>query len=64
MLVKAVYEFEFDADVSDFDADSVDIVGLAEELTRREVQSMLDGGEIMASDFEYRVLVDTADAVD
>lgn len=63
MLVRAVYEFEFDVDVSDFDADSVNIVGLAEDLTRFEVQSMLDGGEITGDDFEYRVLVGTDDAV-
>ena len=46
--VRAIYEFE--ADVSDFNPDFVDLEGLAKDLTRREVSTL------KSDDFEYEIV--------
>lgn len=53
MKVKATWEFE--VDVSDLDPKFVDVPGFAIELTKREVDSLLEAGELSAEDFEYTV---------
>lgn len=51
MKVRAIWEF--DVDVDDFDTRSVDIKGLAEDLTKREMESLLKNKELQAEDFSY-----------
>lgn len=45
----------FDVDTSDFDPKYVDISNLAIDLTKRELQSLLDSGDFNAEDFAYMV---------
>lgn len=51
MLVKAVWEFEVNTE--DFDNKSVDINGLAKDLTKREMKYLLEHEEISEEDFSY-----------
>lgn len=53
MLVKVIWEF--DADVEDFDPEFVNIVGLAKDSAKREMQYVLDNNKLCADDFEYVV---------
>lgn len=53
MTVKAVWEFE--ADVSDIDKNSVNVPGLAQDLAKRELAFLLNSGELSAEDFDYKV---------
>lgn len=51
--VKAVWEFEFDAE--GYDSKFVDIAGLAKESAQRELESLLATQDIKAEDFNYIV---------
>lgn len=53
MLVKAVWEFE--VNIEDFDNKSVDINGLAKDLTKREMKYLLEHEEISEEDFSYEI---------
>lgn len=53
MLVKAVWEFE--VNIEDFDNKSVDINGLAKDLTKREMKYLLEHKEISEEDFSYEI---------
>lgn len=53
MKVKAIWEFEVDA--NDFDPKFVDIKGLAEDLTKRELKHLLQNRDLQADDFDYEV---------
>ena len=53
MLVKAVWEFEVNTE--DFDNKSVDINGLAKDLTKREMKYLLEHEEISEEDFSYEI---------
>ena len=55
MLVRVVWEFE--AEVEEFDDKFVDKEGLAKDLTKREVEWMLQDGQFSADDFEYSVVL-------
>ena len=55
--VKAVWEFEVDTE--DFDEEFVDIIGLAKDLTKTEMKSMLDNNELSEEDFTYEVAQDS-----
>lgn len=56
MKVKVTWEFE--ADVEDCDPKSVDICGLAKDLTKHELDYSLKHGELTAEDFEYSVVLE------
>lgn len=58
MKVKAIWEF--DVDVDDFDPRYVNIKGLAELLTRRELAYLLAHRGLESDDFEYKAEVETA----
>ena len=45
----------FEVDTSDFDPKYVDVSSLAIDLTKRELQSLLDSGDFDAEDFAYMV---------
>lgn len=51
MIVKAIWEF--DVDTEDFDSKFVDIKGLAKDLTKREMENLLQNQELSAEDFSY-----------
>ena len=51
MLVKAVWEFEVNTE--DFDNKSVNINGLAKDLTKREMKYLLEHEEISEEEFSY-----------
>ena len=53
MKVRAVWEFE--VDIEDLDEKFVDIKGLAQDLTQREMADMLQRQSISAEDFTYEV---------
>lgn len=53
MKVKAIWEF--DVDIDGFDTRSVDIKGLAEDLTKREMEFLLQNRDLQADDFDYEV---------
>ena len=53
MVVKAVWEFEVNTE--DFDNKSVDINGLAKDLTKREMKYLLEHEEISEEDFSYEI---------
>lgn len=53
MKVKAIWEF--DADISDFDAEQVDIEGLAVDSAEVELQYLLEHRGIDAEDFVFKV---------
>lgn len=53
MLVKAVWEFEVDTE--DFDGRFVDVKGLAKDLTKTEMENLLQNQEISSEDFSYEV---------
>ena len=53
MLVKAVWEFEVNTE--DFDNKSVNINGLAKDLTKREMKYLLEHEEISEEDFSYEI---------
>lgn len=53
MIVRAIWEF--DVDVSGMDSKCVDIKGLCEDLTRREVDYCLKHNQLNAEDFKYEV---------
>lgn len=53
MLVKAVWEFEVNTE--DFNEKSVDIKGLAKDLTKREMENALQSHEMSADDFSYEL---------
>lgn len=61
MLVKAVYEFEFEPDTSDIDDRFVDKKGISEEWAKEELQDMLKKGEITVEDFDFTVIDDGND---
>lgn len=51
MIVKAIWEF--DVDDSEMDGKCVDIKGLCEDLTRRELDYCLKHNQLNADDFQY-----------
>lgn len=51
MIVRAIWEF--DVDDSEMDEKCVDIKGLCEDLTQREVDYLLKHNELNAEDFQY-----------
>ena len=53
MIVKAIWEFDFDTE--DLDPEFIDIPGLAKEMTRRELDYILERNELCGDDFEYVV---------
>ena len=53
--VRAVMEFEFDAD--GYDENHVDISGLAKDSFKREIQSLIDTGKLTANDFTYWAVI-------
>lgn len=53
MRVRVIWEF--DADVEDIDNKSVDIEGLAIDLTKRELDYQINAGDIKADDFMYEI---------
>lgn len=61
MLVKAVYEFEFEPDASDIDEKFVDKKGISEEWAEEELKYMLDNGEVTVEDFNFTVIDDGND---
>lgn len=61
MKVIATYTFEFYPDTSDLDDTVIDKKGLAEDLTEKELQYMINDGEITAKDFDYKVVDDHND---
>lgn len=56
--MKVRVTWEFDVDTSDFDPKFIDIPGLATDLTKREIDFLLNGGLLDADDFEYSVVVE------
>ncbi len=56
--MKVRVTWEFDVDTDDFDPKFVDIPGLAKELTKREIDFLLERGLLDADDFEYSVVVE------
>ena len=54
MIVKAIWEF--DVDDSEMDGKCVDIKGLCEDLTRRELDYCLKHNQLNADDFQYCLL--------
>jgi hypothetical protein len=56
MKVQAIWEF--DADVEELDSKFVDKVGLAKDLTERELAYLLSHNSISADDFEYSVVAE------
>lgn len=53
MIVKVIWEF--DADVEDFDPEFVNIVGLAKDGAKRDLEDLLKRNMLCADDFEYVV---------
>lgn len=53
MIIKAIWEF--DADVEGFEPKYIDILGLAKDSAKRDLQSLIDNGTLSADDFEYVV---------
>lgn len=53
MKVRAIWEFE--ADVEEFDPEFIDVKGLAEDSTKRELQYLINHGKLSADDFNYEV---------
>ena len=53
LKVKAIWEFEVDTE--DFSEEFVDVKGLAKDLTRREMENLLQNQEIAAEDFSYEL---------
>lgn len=51
MIVRAIWEF--DVDDSEMDGKCVDIKGLCEDLTRRELNYCLKHNQLNADDFQY-----------
>lgn len=51
--VKAVWEFEVDADL--WDPEYVDIYGFALELAKEEIKYLLRENELLEDDFKYYV---------
>lgn len=54
MKIRATWEF--DADVSDFLPEYVDIEGLAKDLAKKELDVLIRGFDISAEDFDYEVV--------
>lgn len=54
MKVKAVYEF--DVDINDIDSMFVNKKGLAKDLTKAEVKSLIEKNELTADDFNYEIV--------
>lgn len=61
MLVKAVYEFNFEPDTSDIDERFVDKKGISEEWAKEELKYMLNNGKITVEDFDFTVIDDGND---
>lgn len=61
MRVKATYVFDFEPDTSDLNPEFVDIKGLAEDLAKNELESMLKYNEITTEDFDFEVIDDHDD---
>lgn len=61
MLVKAVYEFNFEPDTSDIDERFVDKKGISEEWAKEELKYMLNNGKITVEDFDFTVMDDGND---
>lgn len=53
MKVRAAWEFEVDTEC--FDSKFVDVEGLAKDLTKAEMKSLLDNNELSEEDFTYEV---------
>ena len=53
MIVKAIWEF--DADVTDLDPEFINIIGLAKDSAKRDLQYCLDKNMLCADDFEFVV---------
>ena len=56
MIVRATWEFE--VDVEDLDPKFIDIPGLAKDLTRKELECLLQKQHITVDDFEYSVAIE------
>ena len=56
MKIKATWEF--DVDTSDFDPKFIDILGLAKDLTQKELAYLLERGLLDAADFEYSAVIE------
>lgn len=56
--MKVLVIWEFDADVEDFDPKFIDKVGLAKDLTKRELAYKIELGTISEDDFEYYVAIE------
>jgi hypothetical protein len=56
MKVRAIWEFE--ADVEDIDTKFVDIIGLAKDLAKNELQYLIKNCDNFEDDFEYSVVVE------
>lgn len=54
MRVQAIWEF--DADVSDFDPEFVDIPDMAKDLALIELNYLIYTKEISAHDFQYKIV--------
>ena len=59
MKVRATWEFE--VDVTDFIPKYVNVPGLAVDLTREELNSCIERGDINGDDFEYSVVIEWGD---
>jgi len=55
ITVRAIWEFEFDAD--GYDEKHVDIIGLAKDSTKRELQYLINNNDISADDFIYFAII-------
>lgn len=55
MIVRVIWEF--DADVENLDSKYVDLPGLARDLTKLELASLMQSGDITVDDFEYSVVI-------
>ena len=57
MIVKIVYEL--DIDTTDFDPKFIDVCGMAKDLSKLEMKSLLDNKHLEAEDFTY--VIETED---
>ena len=53
LTVRAIWKFEVDTE--DLDEEFIDIKGLAKDLTKREMEYLLEHKEISADEFSYEV---------
>ena len=55
--MKVRVTWEFDADVEDYSPKYVDVPGLAKDLTKQELASLIIHGDLTVDDFEYAVVI-------